>query len=147
MQFIPYLNFNGQCGEAFDFYRDVFSGEIEGIVRYGDPQMAEMCGDLPPETRGHVAHACLKIGDARLMGADGPPSEGKPGQGTIVNISVDGVAEAERIWAALSEGGEVTMDLGETFWARRFGMAVDRFGTSWMVNCPKPDYRPEPEAD
>lgn len=142
MQLIPYLNFNGRCREAFDFYRDVFKGEIEGIVTYGDSQIAEICGDMPPETRDQVAHICLKVGDLRLMGSDGPPSEGKPGQGTIVNISVDRVEEAERIWAALSDGGDVAMALDETFWAQRFGMAVDRFGTSWMVNCPKPDYRP-----
>jgi PhnB protein len=82
-------------------------------------------------------HACLRIGDQRLMASDEPPAQRQVPQGFAVSLHIDGVAEAERVFAALSEGGEVAMPLGETFWARRFGMFTDRHGTRWMVNCPR----------
>jgi PhnB protein len=132
MQLIPYLNFAGNCGEAFDFYRDVLGGEILSRFTYGESPMAV---DMPPESHAQIMHTHLQSGGATLMGADGPPPHPQAGQGSFVNIAVDSADEAERIWKALSEGAEVRMPLQETFWARRFGMLVDRFGKPWMVNC------------
>ena len=133
MQFIPYLDFDGQCREAFDFYARVFNGQVTMRMTYGESPMA---GEMPPATHGRVMHSQLDSGNAVLMGADGPPQHA-PNRG-CVNIAVDTPAEAERIHAALAEGGSVQMPLQETFWAQRFGMLTDRYGKAWMVNCMKP---------
>lgn len=132
MQLVPYLNFDGNCREAFDFYCSVFDGEIVDRMTYGGSPMA---ADMPPESHGQVMHSLLRAGGAELMGADGPPSHGQAGQGAFVNVMVDTVEEAERIWARLSQGAQVRMPLQETFWAHRFGMLADRYGKPWMVSC------------
>jgi PhnB protein len=132
MQLIPYLNFAGNCREAFDFYRDVLGGEILSRFTYGESPMA---ADMPSESHARIMHTHLQAGSATLMGADGPPPHPQEGQGGFVNIAVDTADEAERIWTALSDGADVRMPLQETFWARRFGMLVDRFGKPWMINC------------
>jgi PhnB protein len=133
MQFIPYLDFDGRCKEAFDFYAQVFNGKITMQMTYGESPMAN---EMPPETHGRVMHTQLESAGATLMGADSPP-HGPPSKG-CVNIAVATPAEAERIFAALAEGAAVQMPLQETFWAQRFGMLIDRFGKAWMVNCMKP---------
>ncbi|MBV8455689.1 MAG: VOC family protein, partial [Acetobacteraceae bacterium] len=89
-------------------------------------------------TRNQIMHARLIIGDQVLMGSDGGGQCQQPMAGFSVTISVDDPAEADRIYNALSEGGETRMPIQETFWARRFGMLTDRFGTPWMINCEKP---------
>jgi PhnB protein len=132
MQIQPYLNFSGQCEAAFRFYEKVLGGKIQAMMTYGESPAA---GDSPPEARGRILHVRLEVGDAVLMGSDGPPGYDEKPQGIWVNIAVDDVAEAERIFKALAEGGTVTMAIGKTFWAERFGMVKDKFGTPWMVNC------------
>lgn len=133
MRFIPYLDFDGQCREAFDFYARVFNGRITQRFTYGESPMA---AQMPPETHARVMHSQLESADTVLMGADGPPhSHSNKG---CVNIQVDSPAEAERIFADLSDGATVQMPLGETFWAHRFGMLTDRYGKGWMVNCLEP---------
>jgi PhnB protein len=132
MQLIAYLNFAGQCADAFRFYHDVLGGELTHLMTMGDAPGAR---DVPPETRDRIMHARLVVGDAVLMGSDGPPGYSEKAQGIWVNIWVTDVADAERIFAALSEGGTVVMPMEKTFWAERFGMVKDRFGTPWMVNC------------
>lgn len=134
MRFIAYLNFNGQCRAAFDLYRDAFRGEISMRMTYGDSPMREQ---TPVDSRDLIMHCRLDAAGAVLMGADGPPPHTPEGQGTCVNIDVDDIAEAERIYAALSEGGTVQMPLQETFWAHRWAAFTDRFGKPWMVNCMK----------
>lgn len=134
MRFIAYLNFNGQCRAAFDLYRDAFRGEISMRMTYGDSPMREQ---TPADSRDLIMHCRLDAAGAVLMGADGPPPHTPEGQGTCVNIDVDDIAEAERIYAALSEGGTVQMPLQETFWAHRWAAFTDRFGKPWMVNCMK----------
>jgi PhnB protein len=102
--------------------------------------------EMPAELHGLVMHSCLVVGDAMIMGADDPsPETAAANDTTTINISVDSAEEAERIWKALLEGGEVKMPLEETFWAHRWGMLVDRYGKPWMVNylkqsedCPTP---------
>jgi PhnB protein len=132
MRFIPYLDFDGQAREAFDFYAKVFNGKITMRMTMGE---APLANELPPEARDRVMHSQLELSNTILMGADGPPhtvsSRG------CVNIDVSDPAEADRVFKALSEGGEVTMPIAETFWAHRFGMLTDRFGKGWMVNCLK----------
>ena len=132
MKFIPYLGFDSQCKEAFDFYAKIFNGKLTRFT-FGESPMA---ADLPAATHNRIMHAQLEIADSILMGADGPP-ESQSNKG-CVNIQVDAPAEAERIFAALSEGASVQMPLGETFWAHRFGLLTDRYGKGWMINCMKP---------
>jgi PhnB protein len=134
MQFIPYLDFGGDCRQAFEHYGKVF-GAAPKILSYGQSPMADQS---PPEMHDKVMHAVIELGGALLMGADGPIPAGGGRRGGVVNAQVEDPAEAERIFAALAEGGSVQMALQETFWALRFGMLIDRFGKGWMVNCGKP---------
>jgi PhnB protein len=129
------LNFDGDCRTAFEFYAKCLGGKITMIMTYGESPMAK---HVPPGDHGKILHATLEIGDQRLTGADLPTGRyGKP-QGFDVVLSLDSQQEAERIFAALADGGAEQMPLQETFWALRFGMVTDRFGTPWMVNCEKP---------
>lgn len=135
MQANPYLTFSGQCREAFEFYARVLGGKIETMMpARGTPAEAH----VPPEFRDKILHARLTLDGAIIMGADSPPDQFAKPQGFSVALHVKTPAEAERIFNALSQGGSVAMPLGETFWAARFGMCTDRFGTPWMVNCEKP---------
>jgi PhnB protein len=134
VQINPYLFFKGQCEEAFTFYAKVLGGKIVAMMPHeGTP--AE--GNVPAEWRKKIIHARLQVGDMLLMASDAPPTHSEWMQGFTVNVGVDDPKEAERIFHALSEGGTVRMPIQETFWAVRFGMLVDRFGTPWMVNCEK----------
>lgn len=137
MQLANYLFFENQAAEAFDFYARCLGGRIVMKVTFGE--MPEG-GDASPAIRDLVAHVSLAVGDAMLMGSDWctPTDEAYPGiHGNAVSLSVDEPEEAERLFAALSEGAKVTMPLTETSWARRFGMLTDRYGAMWMVNCQK----------
>jgi PhnB protein len=135
MQVNPYLFFNGQCEAAFNFYAQVLGGKIEAMMNHESMPGLE---NMPAEQRARIMHARLSVGDKLLMGSDAPADHHEPMKGFSVTISVDQPAEAERIFAALSPGGTVQMPMAETFWAARFGMLVDRFGTPWMINCEKP---------
>ncbi len=136
MQINPYLNFNGNCEEAFRFYEGVLGGKIESISRFGESPVAE----TQPSMRDLVIHARLLVDGQVIMGSDAPPEHYSRPQGTYVSINVDKPADARRIFAALADRGEVQMPFEKTFWAAGgFGMTVDRFGTPWMVNCEKSD--------
>lgn len=130
----PYLVFDGTCREAFEFYAKVLGGEIVAMMTHAD-----MPSDQPsrPEHRDMILHARMTIGDKLLMGSDAPADRFKKMQGFMVTLGIENPAEAERIYKALSEGGTVEMPLTETFWAQKFGMLTDRFGTPWMINCEK----------
>jgi PhnB protein len=132
MRFTPYLNFNGNCAEAFKFYAQVFRTEILMTMTYGDSPMADQ---TPPELKNRIMHVRLGEGENMLMGADAPPEHYHPSKGICVAIGIADPAEAERIFAELSPGGTIQMPIQETFWAKRFGMVTDRFGIPWMVNC------------
>lgn len=131
MQMSPYLNFTGECREAFNHYADVLNGEIVERFTYGE---SPMCDEMPAESHDHVMHTRLVAEGATLMGADGPPPEGGTGHSMWVALNVDTAEEAERIFAAFSEGADIKMPMEKTFWAERFGMLVDRFGTAWLIN-------------
>ena len=132
MKALPYLNFNGQCAEAFRYYEQTFNGKIEGLYTFG--QMPEGAG-CAPGSEELIMHARLAAGDLVLMGSDCPAGTYEKPQGVWVSLHPESVEEAERVYSALAEGGEVTMPLQQTFWAARFAMVTDRFGTPWMINC------------
>jgi PhnB protein len=134
MQLNPYLTFNGQCEAAFEFYAKVLGGRIEAMMTYGGSPMAQ---ETQPEWRNKIMHARMTVGDKMLMASDAPPDRYEAMKGIMVTLGIDEPGEAERIFHALSENGTVQMPIQETFWARRFGMLVDQFGTPWMVNCEK----------
>ncbi len=129
-----YLGFNGNCEEAFKFYEKVLGGKIEALARYGETPAA---AQVPPDWKNKIIHARMSVGDNVLMGGDAPPDHYHAAAGMMVSVSVKEPAEAERIFKGLSEGGKVNMPIQETFWAQRFAMWTDRFGTPWMVNCEK----------
>lgn len=138
MQLIAYLPFDGNCSEAFDFYRDAFGGKIVFRTTVGESPMA---AQMPPESHARIMHVHLQAGGAALMGADMQPDCGGESAststgGTCVNVMLDTVEEAEHVWAKLSDGANVRMPLEPTFWATRFGMLTDRFGKAWMINGP-----------
>ena len=130
MKIETYIFFTGQCAEAMRFYAKVLGGTIEAMMTYGESPAGE---HNTPDMADKIIHACLVVGDAVLMASDGPHSETR--QGFAVTLQADTVAEADRLFDALGEGGTVTMPIGETFFSKRFGMLTDRFGVPWMVNC------------
>ncbi|MCC6179732.1 MAG: VOC family protein [Chloroflexi bacterium] len=133
MKVVPYINFNGDCAEAFTFYADVLGGKIEAMMTHADSPIA----DHVPATWGNlILNARLAIGDQILMASDSSPERYQRPQGFYVSLQIDQAADAERIFNALAENGTVTMPFEKTFWASGgFGMLVDRFGTPWMINC------------
>ncbi len=135
VQLRPYLTFNGQCEEAFRFYEKCLSGKILFMLTYGDAPMAEQ---TPTGWRDKIIHTTLTVGDQVLQGVDVLPGHYQKPQGFSLSLNIDAATEVDRIFNALAEGGTVQLPLQETFWAFRFGMLVDRFGTPWMINCGKP---------
>lgn len=135
MNLNPYLNFNGNCKEAFTFYAQTLGGKIEAMMPHAGTPAAE---HTPPEWQDKILHARLTVGDQVLMASDAPPGRYQAPQGLYVSLNVTKPDEAERIFQAFAEKGTVHMPLQETFWASRFGMVVDQFGTPWMLNCEQP---------
>lgn len=142
MKTTPYLTFNGECREAFEFYADVLDGKIEAMITHGDSPIAD---EVPEAMHSAIMHAYLVAGNVELMASDAMGGRYEKPSGLYVSLHVDTPEEADRIFSALADGGSVVMPIDETFWAQRFGMLVDRFGTPWMVNCPN-DWRPDGEA-
>lgn len=131
MKITPYLIFNGQCEAAFKRYEPVLGGKIVMLMRFGEAPGSK---DMPAGMRDQVMHVSMTIGDQLLMGSDSPPEHFEKAGGMSVSISVDDRDEGQRIFNALADGGTVRMAFEETFWAKGFGMCVDRFGTPWMVS-------------
>jgi PhnB protein len=127
-----YLFFRGQCEEALKFYAALLGGRVLMMLPHAGTPAAE---NVPAEWQQKILHGRIAVGDSLIMGSDAPPGRGQPMNGFSVNIMADSAAEAERIFGALAEGGEVYMPLEKTFFAERFGMVHDRFGTPWMINC------------
>jgi len=137
MKLTTYVNFPGTCSEALDFYvkhlgaKILVKGTFASMAGPGGPQ------NLPPGLKPeHIIHARIALGDTVLMASDGPKVE--PMRSAYLCLAVDSNDEAERIYAALTEGGEVFMKMGETFFAHRFGQFRDKFGINWMVIHEKP---------
>lgn len=132
MKINSYLMFNGDCEAAFKFYQQCLGGQITAMMTHQEAPSAE---NVPAEWHDKIMHACLDLGERLLMGSDCPPGYFETPQGFCVQISVPEVGEAERIFHALAENGNVTMPIAQTFWSARFGMLIDQFGTPWMINC------------
>jgi PhnB protein len=122
-----YLNYAGTCEEAFRFYEQHLGGKLSMLMRHEEKPRP----DLPAGFGKKILHAHLDLGNSALLGADVPTAE--PMRSAYVSLTLDSVAEAERVYALLSEGGEIFMKMEQTFYAERFAMLRDRFGTSWML--------------
>ena len=136
MKLNPYLTFDGECADALKFYERCLGGNIELMMTYGESPMAKQ---VPPDWGKKIIHATFALAGSTLGAADAMPGHYQRPQGFFVTLNIDAPEEADRVFKALSEKGAVSMPVQETFWARRFGMFVDRFGTPWMINCGKPD--------
>jgi len=137
MQVQPYLFFDGRCEEAVSYYRRVLGAEITGMMRWKDMPNPQP-GMIPPGSEEKVMHLAFKIGNTTVYGSDGR-CLGKPNfQGFALTVEVPNEGEAERVFAALGDGGQIHMPLGKTFFSPRFGMVADRFGVSWMVLTTQP---------
>ena len=141
MQVTTYLSFNGQCEAAFKMYEQCLGGQIGAIFRYAGTSMAT---DVPADWQDKVMHGCVTVGGQELNGADVAPDRYEEPKGFSLAIQLKSTAEAERIFEELSKDGTVVLPLAQTFWAARFGMVVDRFGISWLINCEGPEPPAEP---
>ena len=130
----PYLDFDGRCEEALEFYRRAVGAEVTAVMRFKDLPEPPPPDRVAPGSENKVMHCEFRIGRSVLMATDGGCG-GTPGfHGVTLALVATDAAEAEERFAALSDGGTVTMPLGPTFWSAAFGMVTDRFGISWMVN-------------
>ena len=127
MQLDVYVNYRGNCEEAFRFYEQLLGGKITGMVRHKEQPNP----NVPADWGDKLTHARITIGDSVLMGADIPQAE--PMRSAYLSLTVDSEAEAERIYAALTDGGQVFMKMEKMPFANRFAMLRDKFGTSWML--------------
>ena len=136
MQLNTYLNYGGNCEQAFRFYEEHLGGKVTMLMRHGEQPNAS---NVAPEWKNAVLHARMTLGGTELFGADIPPDRFQPMRSAYLSLSVDSIEEAERVYALLTDGGQIFMKMEETFFASRFAMLRDRFGTSWMILGPRPD--------
>ena len=133
MSVSPYLNFNGRCEEAIEFYKKAVGAKVDSLMRFKEMPNAPP-GSVPPGTENKVMHAALQISDSRVMVSDGRCQGGQQKfDGISLTLTAKSDAEAQRLFNALGEGGKVEMPLGKTFFSSSFGMLADRFGVGWMV--------------
>jgi len=139
MKLLPYLTFNGNCGEAFDFYKSVFGGDFawRGLWAEAPREMKVAEAD-----KNKIMHISLPVGDSELAGVDAigigeQKGKFKAGNNFSIAIAPDSKAEADKVFSRLSEGGQVTMEMQDTFWDAYYGMCTDKFGVQWMVNYAK----------
>ena len=133
VQVQPYLNFEGRCEEAIEFYRRTLGAEVTMLMRFKDCPEPQAPGMVPPGAENKVMHAQLRIGSTTLMASD-CRCQGQPSfQGFSLSLTLNSEAVAERLFAALSDGGQVQMPLTKTFFSPSFGVVSDRFGVSWMI--------------
>src|SRR5438874_13628619 len=134
MQIQPHLCFEGCCEEALEFYRTALGAEVTFLVRFKEMPGPHPPGAIPPGAEDKVMHASFRIGDSTVLASDGRCTGRADFQGVQLALQVPDAATAERLFAALADGGQVQMPLAQTFWSPRFGMVADRFGVTWMVN-------------
>ena len=133
MQVQPYLFFDGRCEEAIEFYRKALGAEVGMVMRYKDSPEPTPPGMVPPGSENKIMHASMRIGDTTVMASDGHAKGNPKFEGFSLSLNPRNETEAERIFKALANGGQVQMPLGKTFFARSFGMVADRFGVGWMI--------------
>ena len=129
-----YLHFNGNCEEALKFYEKALGMKTAFMLRYSEAPAGEQCDQ---QLASKIMHGRLVSGSNVIMASDCPPDRYQPQAGFSISINTDTPAEADKYFNALSEKATIIMPIGETFWAQRFGMLIDKFGVSWMVNCEK----------
>lgn len=129
----PYLNFNGNTEEAFNFYRSVFGGEFAMVMRFKD---APGCENMPETEQNGIMHIALQVGNNVLMGTDVPASMPQVQFGSAVSLclSVKSREEADRVFGGLSVGGKIQMPMDDMFWGDYYGMFTDKFGIQWMIS-------------
>jgi PhnB protein len=133
MQVQPYLFFDGRCEEAVEFYRKTLGAEVTMLLRFKDSPEPPQPGMVPPGSDNKVMHSSFRIGETTVMASDGR-CLGRPSfQGFSLSLTAPNETEADRLFAALADGGQVQMPLTKTFFSPRFGMVADRFGVSWMI--------------
>jgi PhnB protein len=135
MKLHTYLNYGGNCQQAFRFYEQHLGGKITMMMTHGEQPGAT---NVPPGWEKAIIHARITIGETDLMGSDVPPERFQPMRSVYLSLTVNSIDEAERIHALLSDGGEIFMPMQETFFAFRFSMLRDKFGTSWMIIHERP---------
>jgi len=128
----PYVSFKGDCAEAFQYYAEHLGGKTGELFKYGGSPMA---AQAPAGWDNKIMHGDITIGGTRLMGADVAPDQYEAPRGVSLSLNLTDEAEADRMFAALSDGGRVIMPIEQTFWAKRFGVVTDRFGLQWLINC------------
>ena len=135
MRLNTYLNYGGNCAEAFRFYAEHLGARIGMMMKHGEmPDSSK----VPPEMKDAVLHAQITIGDSVIMASDVPADRFKPMRSVYLALNVENDAEAERIFKLLADGGEIYMPMQETFFASRYAILRDRFGTSWMIMHERP---------
>jgi PhnB protein len=133
MQVQSYLFFDGRCEEALEFYKKTLGAQVDMLMRFKDSPEPQPPGMCPPGSENKIMHTSFRIGDTAVMASDGR-AQGKPKfEGFALSLTAKDEAEAERLFAALADGGQVQMPLTKTFFSPRFGMVADRFGVGWMV--------------
>ena len=135
MKLYTYLNYGGNCRQAFEFYQKHLGGKITMMLTHDQQPNAE---NVPADTRDTILHVRITLGETEVLGADVPPGRFQPMRSAYLSLMVTSIEEAERIYALLSNGGEVFMKMQETFFAFRFAMLRDSFGTSWMILHERP---------
>ena len=135
MKLNTFLNHGGNCEDALRFYEQHLGGQITMLMRRAEqPEQAVTW----PGWEKSIQYAIMDIGETQLMASDVPPDRFRPMRSVYLSLTVDTAAEAERIWGLFADGGQILMPMEETFFAVRFGQLRDRFGTSWMILCLKP---------
>jgi PhnB protein len=138
MPITPYLMFNGRCEEALDFYKKALGAQVGMQMRFKESPEPAPPGCAPVDGN-KIMHAAFQIGGATVMASDGMAQGGPKFEGFSLTIHAKDESEADRLFGALSDGGQVQMPLGKTFFSPRFGMVADRFGVGWMVIVAQPD--------
>jgi len=133
MKVQSYLSFEGRAEEALEFYKKAVGAEVTTLMRMKDSPEAHPPGMLPPGAENKVMHAAFRIGDTELLASDGMCTGSAKFGGVSLTITAANDAEAQRVFAALADGGNVQMPLARTFFASSFGVLSDRFGVNWMV--------------
>ena len=139
MKLDVYLNYGGNCEQAFRFYEQHLGGKITMMMRHGEQPNA---GNVPANWRNAVLHARIEFGKTVLMGADIPPDRFQPMRSAYLTLTADSADQAELLYALLTDGGQIFMKMEETFFASRFAMLRDKFGTSWMLLHERPEGLP-----
>jgi len=135
MKLYTYLKYGGNCEQAFRFYEQHLGGKITMMITHGQQPNPN---DVSPDWKNAILHARMNIGETVLTGADVPPERFQPMRSVYLSLIVSSIDEAERIYTLLSDGGQIFMPMQETFFAFRFGMLRDKFGTSWMILHERP---------